>query len=520
MLTRHVRRLHVRAAAEDEARHAATLLADALRTASLSGVDEGRFVVIRRLPLGRISPRASASSLALHLERAAAEVMADAVAFNLPTAVAANAVVFADRAEATVALATLHAQGLSTADWFWPEVVPGWSGNPSRGARWTLLVDAAHGSPEAAVVAAAVVDRAVAAGVEDELLASISDRQAIQWLRLEGWNRLAPVAAVPAWRWPAGGRGQALRRWKKAWRADDARLVWLATLISVAEHRACAGDPRLPARIAFVLQARDAGARALDHDRPRTIGGELVHEAVEPAESRRAPEPSFAPGTALFDAPATGVDAAPPLPSSEPRLQATQMPDANVAGAPATEYMTGADAPPIHPDAVEDHAMTQTAFRAASTSFGGLLFLIPVLNRLQFSAFLAEQPYLLETAFPARLLYAIGQRVGMPPDDPLAVALRAEAGDGADAPASLDAPLAVWLVAVRRWCRRNPRIGLASLIRRRGTVHVSRTHVDAYFRLSQLDVRVRRWALDVNPGWVPWLGRVVTFTYGDEHDGL
>ena len=60
---------------------------------------------------------------------------------------------------------------------------------------------------------------------------------------------------------------------------------------------------------------------------------------------------------------------------------------------------------------------------------------------------------------------------------------------------------------------------MSTLLRRRATVHVSRTHIDARFALSDLDVRVRRWALDVDPGWVPWLGRVITFTYGNNnHD--
>ena len=72
---RRVRRMHVRAHADDDARHAATLLADALRTASLPAPDEGRLVVIRRLALGRISVRVSPSSLALHIERVAHDVM-------------------------------------------------------------------------------------------------------------------------------------------------------------------------------------------------------------------------------------------------------------------------------------------------------------------------------------------------------------------------------------------------------------------------------------------------------------
>src|SRR5215207_5115494 len=130
--SRHVRRLHLRAAAEDDARHAATLLGDALRTASLGAADEGRFVVIRRLPLGRISAHVSAASLALHIERVAAEVMAHAIAYDLSAAGTANAVAFANRSEAIVTLARSHAAGIPATEWFWPEVVPGWRADVAR----------------------------------------------------------------------------------------------------------------------------------------------------------------------------------------------------------------------------------------------------------------------------------------------------------------------------------------------------------------------------------------------------
>jgi hypothetical protein len=47
---------------------------------------------------------------------------------------------------------------------------------------------------------------------------------------------------------------------------------------------------------------------------------------------------------------------------------------------------------------------------------------------------------------------------------------------------------------------------------------VSRTHVDVCFDLSQIDLRLRRLALDVDPGWVPWLGRVMQVIYLDSHE--
>jgi hypothetical protein len=70
-----------------------------------------------------------------------------------------------------------------------------------------------------------------------------------------------------------------------------------------------------------------------------------------------------------------------------------------------------------------------------------------------------------------------------------------------------------WTVAARRWCRRGARMGMRTLVRRPGRVLATRTHVDVVFDHADADVRVRRAGLDLDPGWVPWLGRVVQFHY-------
>jgi hypothetical protein len=70
-----------------------------------------------------------------------------------------------------------------------------------------------------------------------------------------------------------------------------------------------------------------------------------------------------------------------------------------------------------------------------------------------------------------------------------------------------------WLVAVRRWLRRYTALSLAALVARPGKVLVTPTHLDLYFTLEQADIRVRQAGLDLDPGWLPWWGRVVQFHY-------
>lgn len=67
--------------------------------------------------------------------------------------------------------------------------------------------------------------------------------------------------------------------------------------------------------------------------------------------------------------------------------------------------------------------------------------------------------------------------------------------------------------ALRRWVRRATGVGLHTVVRRPGRLLATRTHLDVLLDVSLADARVRRAGLDLDPGWVPWLGRVVSFHY-------
>jgi hypothetical protein len=81
------------------------------------------------------------------------------------------------------------------------------------------------------------------------------------------------------------------------------------------------------------------------------------------------------------------------------------------------------------------------------------------------------------------------------------------------AASSGDEQAQIWLSAVRRCLRRRAGIGLASLLLRPARLDWSATHLDMHFYLEDVDLRVRRAGLDIDPGWLPWFGRVVAFHY-------
>ncbi len=57
-------------------------------------------------------------------------------------------------------------------------------------------------------------------------------------------------------------------------------------------------------------------------------------------------------------------------------------------------------------------------------------------------------------------------------------------------------------------------------LKRRGHIVLSCSHLDIWFSSRQIDLDIRLAGLDINPGWVPWLGRVVHFHYRDDRSGM
>ena len=60
---------------------------------------------------------------------------------------------------------------------------------------------------------------------------------------------------------------------------------------------------------------------------------------------------------------------------------------------------------------------------------------------------------------------------------------------------------------------------LGEILLRKATLYVTRTHVDLVMGMRQISVPARLAGLDANPGWVPELGRVINFHFGQEGFG-
>jgi hypothetical protein len=304
--------------------------------------------------------------------------------------------------------------------------------------------------------------------------------------------------------------------------------MWLAAIALVAKVPTRLASPALPARAAR-LARRIAAApepRANRGPEPRTVtpsppraGAPLLDD-----DAPRLGRPPATPESPSNERPMKGLPQETPhrgdgpAPRSEGALTAS----APKATPPAQQEAPAA-IPGEHPPETPEQGSPQgepprprNAQPAAwpdhplPTALGGLLFLLPVLSRIGIAERLDRTPELHDLALAARFLVHVGERLGEAPDDPMLTALRPAGDLGGD---DLGPVLHELLVSARRWCRRRARLGLRTLVCRPGHVVATATHVDVIFDLAGADIRVRRAALDVDPGWVPWLGRVVSFHY-------
>lgn len=262
-------------------------------------------------------------------------------------------------------------------------------------------------------------------------------------------------------------------------------------------------NPALPDAIALLDWARRRPALVAAHRDTLTV---LLATLTCPAAAhatRMAPQliraarlalpGQQAPHTARTPA-ASPAGTPPPLPNqaTEP-LPTQQTPAGDLVPPPPELPDTGCDLP---------------------TAQAGLLFWLGQIN--------TGQPELealppLDEALPL-WLRALGRALGCEDDD---AALRAFCGGslphGADTPADIDAlaqaTMTRWGAWVDALAPDLPAPRLQHICRRPGTIRIEPGWIELRLSLDQVETPIRRLGLDLDPGWLPWLGCVLKVRY-------
>jgi hypothetical protein len=193
-----------------------------------------------------------------------------------------------------------------------------------------------------------------------------------------------------------------------------------------------------------------------------------------------------------------------------------------------------ADAPRVIQQVAEllgsDAVADEPSFRGEaatiwSTSWAGLPFFLAAAEEAGIPELLYDDPALADR--PLRwIMHALAQRlVPLSEDDPAAFVLAglhpSELLPNENTPLpslseldSLHQHAARWSqVVARRLGRDDEQVATLELAQRQGVVEGEPGLLKVVLRLDEVDIEVRRAGLDIDPGWLPWLGAIVRYRY-------
>jgi hypothetical protein len=462
------------------------------------GVDDDgvRVLLVRRLALGHLplQPR-GAGDWTAHVETRMRGFASRAVHALSPVAAQSEAVYFRSELEARTVLAALLAAGMQPIGWFWRLAIPVWSGGTWIESAPALLHDllarpggklAFAGDGTAAALLAPLTEPIVQA-----LWPELATRDAAPEPTGDGWRDDAPSspASIVARRVLAALPRPALLAFRRLVSPLEARpllrrLLATAVVLTHAQHGLAA--PRVLAAAVDAVLAMAVppvpSAELATRNAGGTAPGSAAYERYAAATDRSAPR---------FDA-ASGEGAAVPAISSPPLVASTES--------------SPGQAPPV---ARSSDPVLACVWDERRCEAAGLFLLVGPLTRLGFAAWLERHPEEVAGNVAWALMRDIARHVRVAEEDQL-WSLLSETDSRGDT-----GWLAPWRAALDGWLRRRTRCSLADVVRRSGWLSGDESAIVARFPLDAADIRLRRHALDVDPGWVPWLGRSVTFLYRD-----
>ena len=474
VLHRQIRRLRLAATRDEHVRHGRILCEDALRTATID--DQGRLIIVRRLELGAVPAGAPAIVWSRRIETGLARLPGQLVRADSPPAARAAAVFFQSAEEPWLLLAIRAALGQALHEWFWPVALPGWDGQTSSRDNLRLAFRTLAARPHGLRHTLQLAQRLAAVRALPVLFLALEPGD------LQG---LAPALPAPAS--TAAGAGDeplvqatgarrqletdfsAYARIAAGWTPDDTRVHWMATCLAAVTTRAVPGHMLL-----------------LEPDRA-SVTAILVRLHDSPLPTKTAPRDKSQPNERAAGRPARRFEATPP----------------------ATQVATRS--PELWPDAPPGE---QPLFADRQpTGAGGLFFMIHLLERVNLAQRLEQLPETQRFGFVAQVFHLALRHARIPTADPIRQFL---AADRPDAAFDLRDSAYVFLLRAHREGRALCGLGLRQIIVRPALVTMTSTHADLFFRSKEADVRLRRAGLDLDPGWVRWLGRAVAFHYNRE----
>ena len=492
---RHVHTVRLTAPQDSLIRRGAILLEDALHVASLPEPEGERVLIVRSLNVGTIRCHQSSASLALTVQQRLSEVSSNAVYALAPTADRASAVYFHNDAEPYWVLAARLAKGLPAMEWFWQLAIPKWKPNLPIAEGLRLLLYQIGQTRAGVSATVAFVQHLIEQDAIAPLLTALSRQDGDRLLQLAGFSRLTPATVLLnsthsfSESLLNSSHYLQLRHAVLNWGTDDPRSVWLGIMVLIYNHSSRLMDSRLVDRVVSLLQIIHREGQSLDSNQITQItqaqhDSEQLHSNTQQNHFTENP----------FNTTSDFTQTTNSLSNSFSTNSSSKFLPSDLSSNPSDQLLT-AQPSPTWIDAPQ------------FTPYAGLIFLIPLLDRLQIATFLENHPESIDFDLPRQIVKTMSARLKIPSIDPTQSLF--------STPHTLHPTTSThsWITNLRRWSRRNAQMGLYNLICRPGQLLMSKTHIDVFFHHKQADIRIRRVGLDIDPGWVPWWGQVISFHY-------
>jgi hypothetical protein len=532
-LDRHVRRSVLRINEGDSRDRLAFSIQEALCLAQLPGEDEGRIYCIRRVSISGIAAASNRRIWMEAVQNVLSGLASQAVHASDPRADGCNAVFFHNREEALEFLLrrALRAHKLSAApvlSWYACSFLGVPAATSAREHIPLLIAELLGSGAESSAAGAASLFATLEDDNPEPLLSSIPPDTLREWLgTLDAPSNSALVPQPP---FLPEKLKRVLRKAAASFGWKDPATVWLA-----AQAVLCVAPSALRS-CTVVRQARSA-LRAMEAEQRGEILARDLSRHQAPTRGALVFDDEGQSAASVEQSAADNID----LGAGLRLLPAIEAAASAVSEAPSLAIDEASRAPSRR---IRDDAFSPAPLLGEPTSAAGLYFLLNCLHRLGIAAAVDSFPALREADFASHILWGLAMRAETVGNDPILRCLPGEdqpfrireenwreirassdcrpAGFSAIAPRDPASLLRLWAVGARWWCWRVGRLTLREIVNRPGRVWLTRADLDVTLPLDQVEIRIRRAGLDIDPGFVSWFGpwgRVVRFHYRDRPAG-
>ncbi len=527
---------------------------DAFRTASFPGVPPNGQVFVKRLDLGNFSSTASSRFLAERIDAQFRHISPVRICQETPEMLDAPAVWFPDDLSPYRYLVTLLSQNQCPRAWYWQAAVKGWQPSLSVHQSYQVIVSRVCRYEAGILGMYFVLEPLMENGRILDVLETFNPRDATRYLFNMG---LAPVSIEHM---NAHGKkamesketpmivpvleGGLVTQTGGRWSVFDPRFA-LASYLILARMGQTA-DPVHLNRLLEKVSNRPVTAHDTEKKKEeQEAGREVLENTIKnPNPSGRAPSKKDDMPPLSLRAKAQGTRGLYKNKSAEGTTSEKETSRKNVPGPPDHTLVSDALMPrspeskavqsaPFKKHVIKEIWPVLGGFAGEITENAGFLFMISLMKIIGMDTLMEQFPVYEDLDLPRRILFRCAALLSIPQDDPVLAFLGHKPEPSDVIPEftpppqwrrilpepvrsrewSLDSLVDTMVTVMERYCRDTATMDFWELVRRPGYIAATKTHLDLTFPFSQLDIRVRMAGLDINPGWVPWLGRVFQFHY-------